>query len=463
LRKSPTVRNGHSGTRWLTIVLVVLTPLLLLGWKVLSQAAPSIQLAKPVKGIGQDSPLVIRVVDADHRLRRIEVTVRQGDRTFAAMESNLELPPWWKFWSGAGRKEAEFKTHVGRKQIAELQEGRATLHITATNDSWGRFFRGGLSEVRLDLPVDFTPPEVQVLSFPHYINLGGSELVVFKVSEGTADAGVQVGDYFFPSWPVKESLPETRLCLFAFPYNIDPKTPARILARDEAGNEALVNFTYRVFPKTFTKDTINITDDFIARVVPPILRQSPDLTDQGSPLKNFLLVNGRLREINAQQLVGFAQKTSPTFMWTKPFVQLGNSKVEAAFADRRTYLYNDEVIDHQDHLGFDLAVTEHIPVVAANDGTVVHAGNLGIYGNAIVIDHGCGLQSLYGHLSSIDVKVGESVKRGQVMGRSGQTGLAAGDHLHFTTLLNGIPVNPVEWWDPHWIHDRIERKLAPYR
>ena len=455
--------EGGIGKGLLVFLLLVVALIIVLGVKVFSRAAPTIQLQDQVKGIGENTPLVIRVTDASHRLRHIEVTVQQGERTFGVMESNLDIPPWWKFWSSVGRKEAEFKTHVGRKQIAELQEGRATLHITATNDSWGRFFRGGLSEVRLDLPVDFTPPEVQVLSFPHYVNLGGSELVVFKVSEGTADAGVQVGDCFFPSWPVKESLPETRLCLFSFPYNIDPKTPARILARDEAGNEALVNFTYRVFPKTFTKDTINITDDFIARVVPPILRQSPELTDQGSPFKNFLLVNGRLREINAQQLIAYSRKTSPNFLWTKPFVQLSNSKVEAAFADRRTYLYDGEVIDHQDHLGFDLAVTEHIAVVAANDGTVVHAGNLGIYGNAIVLDHGCGLQSLYGHLSSIDVKVGESVKRGQVMGRSGQTGLAAGDHLHFTMLLDGIPVNPVEWWDAHWIHDRIEAKLAAYR
>jgi murein DD-endopeptidase MepM/ murein hydrolase activator NlpD len=445
------------------LILVVLVLGVVLGVKVLSSAAPSIQLQGQVKGIGENTPLVIKVTDTDHRLRRIQVTLQQGERTFVVTESNLDTPPWWKFWSRAGRKEAELRTHVGRKQIPELQEGRATLRITATNDSWGRFFRGGMSEVHLDLPVDFTPPEVQVLSFPHYVNLGGSELVVFKVSEGTAEAGVQVGDYFFPSWPLKESLPETRLCLFAFPYNIDPKTPARILARDEVGNEALANFTYRVFPKTFTKDTINITDDFIARVVPPIIRQSPEIADQGSPLRNFLLVNGRLRQINAQQLVELAKKTSPTFLWTEPFVQLGNSKVEAAFADRRTYLYNGQVIDHQDHLGFDLAVTEHIPVVAANDGTVIHAGNLGIYGNAILLDHGCGLQSLYGHLSSIDVKVGESVKRGQVMGRSGQTGLAAGDHLHFTMLLDGIPVNPVEWWDAHWIHDRIEAKLAPYR
>ena len=104
-----------------------------------------------------------------------------------------------------------------------------------------------------------------------------------------------------------------------------------------------------------------------------------------------------------------------------------------------------------------------MPVRAANDGAVVLADFFGIFGNAVLLDHGCGLQTLYGHLSSIEVKAGESVRRGQEIGKSGQTGLAGGDHLHFTVLLDGIPINPTEWWDPHWIHDRIEAKLVPYK
>ena len=103
------------------------------------------------------------------------------------------------------------------------------------------------------------------------------------------------------------------------------------------------------------------------------------------------------------------------------------------------------------HLGFDLAVTAHVPVLAANAGTVVTPSWLGIYGNCVIIDHGLGVQSLYGHLSSFDVKVGDKVAKGQQLGRSGMTGLAGGDHLHFTMLVGGQPVNPVEWWDPHWI------------
>jgi murein DD-endopeptidase MepM/ murein hydrolase activator NlpD len=133
--------------------------------------------------------------------------------------------------------------------------------------------------------------------------------------------------------------------------------------------------------------------------------------------------------------------------------------VEAYFADHRTYLYKGQEVDHQVHLGFDLAVTSNVPVVAANAGTVMNAQWLGIYGNCVVIDHGMGVQSLYGHLSSFDVKVGDKVTKGQTIGRSGMTGLAGGDHLHFTMLVGGHMVNPVEWWDPHWIADRVDRKL----
>jgi len=112
------------------------------------------------------------------------------------------------------------------------------------------------------------------------------------------------------------------------------------------------------------------------------------------------------------------------------------------------------------HLGFDLAATAGVPVAVANAGKVLHAARLGIYGNCVIVDHGMGVASLYGHLSSIAVNVGDTVTKGQALGKSGMTGLAGGDHLHFTMLVNGRAVNPVEWWDPHWIQDRVDRKLG---
>jgi murein DD-endopeptidase MepM/ murein hydrolase activator NlpD len=78
----------------------------------------------------------------------------------------------------------------------------------------------------------------------------------------------------------------------------------------------------------------------------------------------------------------------------------------------------------------------------------------------VIIDHGLGLQTLYGHLSQIDVKVGDTVSKGQAIGRTGTSGLAGGDHLHFDVLVSGQQVNPIEWWDPSWIKNSVTEKLA---
>ncbi len=147
-------------------------------------------------------------------------------------------------------------------------------------------------------------------------------------------------------------------------------------------------------------------------------------------------------------------------LWRGAFHQLRNSKVEANFADARTYVYQGEVIDHAYHLGYDLAVTQRHPIEAANHGVVVFTGDLGIYGNTVILDHGLGLFTLYGHMSSIDVKVGETVKQQQILGKTGETGLAVGDHLHYAILIHGVPVLPLEWWDGKWVKDNVLQRIA---
>ena len=111
------------------------------------------------------------------------------------------------------------------------------------------------------------------------------------------------------------------------------------------------------------------------------------------------------------------------------------------------------------HLGYDLAVTRRYPVGAANSGTVVFAGSLGIYGNTVIIDHGFGLCSLYSHLSSVAAASGDAVTKGGILGRTGETGLAIGDHLHYGVYVHGVAVLPLEWWDAKWIRDNITGKL----
>jgi murein DD-endopeptidase MepM/ murein hydrolase activator NlpD len=256
--------------------------------------------------------------------------------------------------------------------------------------------------------------------------------------------------------------PSLRVAFFALLHDQAAATPIRLFARDAAGNEATAAFDTRVFPKRFRQSTITLDDRFLERVVPPILQQTPDLpvADPSNMLDAYLAINRDLRRRNNAAIADIGRNhTAPQMLWTGPFRQMMNSAVEAGFADARTYVYQNREVDRQVHLGYDLASVQQAPIEAANAGRVVFASYLGIYGNCVIVDHGLGVQSLYAHLSHIDVREGDAVEKNGLLGRSGTTGLAGGDHLHFTMLLNGEPVTPVDWWSAQWVEDRILRKL----
>jgi murein DD-endopeptidase MepM/ murein hydrolase activator NlpD len=324
------------------------------------------------------------------------------------------------------------------------------------------------TEVARDVEVRLDPPRLSVVSTHHYINLGGSEAIVYRVTPADASSGVRVGDVEYPGFPLTGSAsagatatdPSLRLAFFALRWDQPITTPMALYARDEAGNAAEAQFERRVFPKPARTSRIELNDAFLERVVPAILAGTKEVAPQGSLIEQFVVINSDLRRLNAERIASFARETSPEMLWQGAvFHPFTKSSAESAFADRRTYLYQGREVDRQVHLGFDLASYANTPIVAANRGTVVFAGELGIYGNAVILDHGMGLQSLYAHLSGIDVPVGAMVEKKQTLGRSGMTGMAGGDHLHFTMLLHGQMVTPVEWWDAHWIEDRILRKL----
>jgi murein DD-endopeptidase MepM/ murein hydrolase activator NlpD len=317
--------------------------------------------------------------------------------------------------------------------------------------------------VARDLEVRLEPPRVGVLSLHHFVNHGGAEFVVFRATPADVSAGARVGDVSFPAFPgtalgIKD--PAARVAFFALGHDQDLTSPITVFARDPAGNEATTQVERRQFPKPFAKSRIEIDDTFLQRVVPTIAQNTPSANIDASDLvKGFLQINNDLRRQNNATIASLAAKTRPEMLWREGFSQLVNTAVQSRFADYRTYFYQGKEIDRQVHLGFDLASLQQAPVPAANRGIVVHANYLGIYGNCVIIDHGLGVQSLYAHLSTLDVKEGETVEKGQVLGRTGVTGLAGGDHLHFTMLVNGVAVNPVEWWDSHWMEDRVFRKI----
>lgn len=425
-------------------------------------AAPKVTVKPAKPGIGRRTPVQIRIEDPQ-RVEKVRVEVLQGSDVKPVLEKTFEPQPAWKMWGTP--PPVELTAEVGRETVQGLRAGDATIRVTA--ERAGSFFRRPdpvTAEVKL--PVRLAPPTLQILSSFHYVNQGGSEAVVYRVGEGAVRDGVQSFDWFFPSFPMPGPDKQLRFAFFAVPYDKTDASGVRLVAEDEVGNRAEAGFIDKFTPRPMTTDTILVTDPFMNKVVPEILSQSPEVADQGDLLKNYIEINRNLRKKNAQTLKEMARKSEQRFLWNTPFLPMPNAAITAAFAQRRTYEYNGKPIDVEDHLGFDMASVERDAIPASNSGKVVLARFFGIYGNAVIIDHGYGLMSLYGHLSSIGVREGQMVQRGQELGRSGQTGLAGGDHLHFTMLLQGLAINPVEWWDPHWIQDRIARKLGaalPYQ
>jgi murein DD-endopeptidase MepM/ murein hydrolase activator NlpD len=453
--------------RWL-IALALLVLLACGGIYVLAGrgSPPRITIEKPDRFVGQAGSLELTADAPNARFTALTITLEQNGKALPLF--TLDGPQTASV-TRVGGNQIHVSRPLGKQSIPDLQSGAARLVVTATRPSLLNL-RTLSTTATKDFQVRLEPPRLSVLSTKHYVNHGGSEMVVYRATPAEITSGVRVGDLEYPGFPASGAGmagadPAVKVAFFALLHDQPIDAPIAAFARDEAGNEAKASFVDNVFPKPFKKSRIEIDDKFMNRVVPDILEHSPELKmtapAQDSPemLAAFLKVNGDLRKINADQIAAMALKTSPARLWEGPFVQLGNSQVEASFADRRTYIYKGKEIDQQTHLGFDLAVTEHVPVAAANSGTVLNASWLGIYGNCVIIDHGMGVQSLYGHLMSFDVKVGDKVSRGQTIGRSDSTGLAGGDHLHFTMLVGGRMVTPVEWWDSHWIADRVERKL----
>ncbi|HEX4595987.1 MAG TPA: M23 family metallopeptidase [Bryobacteraceae bacterium] len=424
------------------ILILIAFPLFLF----LRSSHSSLAFTSPPKAIGAATPVIIHISNP-HGVRHIAARIEQNGMSKPLAESNQPANRL-TFWRVHAPPQ-DFHFTAGKSPAPDLKEGKARLLVEAESND----LRGSVDSTSLDVDVILRPPAVAADGLQHYINQGGSELVSFTPSGSWNEAGVRVGNQTFRSFPKPGSATE-RFSLFVYSWDTPPNTEPLAYGKNQAGTEATAHFWSKVFPKKFRARDLPIDDQFLNKVVNQI-----DPSGSGDLLSRFLKINSEMRRENNATLANLRFKTAEKFLWTDAFLQLANSKVESEFADVRTYVYKGKKVDQQVHLGFDLAVSQHTPVVAANDGKVVWAAPLGIYGNCIVVDHGYGLQSIYGHLSEFAVKENDMVKRGQTMGKTGSTGLAGGDHLHFSMQIDGVQVNPVEWWDEHWIKDHIHARI----
>lgn len=413
---------------------------------------PVISFEQDVKTLGL-KPFEVTVSDKGTGLSKVRISLLDAYGESVLVEKEYKK----------GTKSDVISVSINPEKLG-IKSGTSELLIEATDRFMNGLFPGKKAVFSERVTLDFVPPQIQELSPILYIRHGGAGVVIYKVSEDTVSSGVEVKDLFFEGYPGHFEDPSIYLAFLAYPYNADRGEKIEILATDVAGNEARESVYYRLLGASYVKDEIGLSEWFLRNKVLPLFTQvygySP-VGDDGKPdlLKAFLKINSETRKENDNRVYEVGRQSGEKILWEGKFNQLRNSKVAATFADQREYLLDGNVVDNQYHLGYDLSVTKKYPVPASNSGVVVFAEHLGIYGNTVIVDHGMGIMSLYSHLSSMDVNVGDSVGKKDIVGRTGTTGLAVGDHLHFGVYVQGVPVRPLEWWDAKWIKDNISYKV----
>jgi hypothetical protein len=443
-------------TKWGLIAIITLLIIISAGWLIVVQLEgekPLIAENVP-ESIGKSQTFTFVISDKKSGLRKISAHLLKDGKKFDLLEEKFEKAGILK---GGEIRETSVDIPIDLSRIG-LSDGNAVFEVIVWDYSWRNWWHGNKTHIEKTLLIDSKPPDIEILTKAHNVNQGGAGVVVYRLSEACPKSGVVVGDNFFPGHSGYFKDDSIHLALFALDYNQGPETNIYVEAFDRASNSGRAGFYNHLRKKNFVKDSITLSDQFLSGKISEFNVQLSDLSPNPL-LAKFLMVNRNLREENEQYLKSFGSMTEPTMYWEGIFLRLPNSATRAGFADHRQYIYKGEIVDHQVHLGIDLASLEKSPVPASNAGKVLFTGDIGIYGKTVVIDHGFGLISMYSHLSGIDVETGQIVAKGDTVGRTGVTGLAGGDHLHFGMMIHNTMINPIEWWDSNWIKHNITDKL----
>ncbi|MGD0821915.1 MAG: M23 family metallopeptidase [Desulfomonilia bacterium] len=437
--------KGSRTTVQVVLLLILFVSLAAAGFYYLEWEKPTISLDKSFDAIGKTRDVIITLRDKRSGIRNFSIALVQDKHEFVI--ASEEIP-----YKGTYEKVVAVK--IVPKEL-KVKDGEAVFTVKATDFSPLR----NTSVLQAKVIIDSTPPRIALLTRAHNINPGGTCLAIYRVTKAVQVSGVKCGNAFFTGYLVRDQGNPYYVCYFAVPRDVSNSTVMAVSAADRAGNQAIVGIPFYIRSvRPFRKDTVTVSDKFVQQKAVEFQEEDSKLSGK-SPEEIFAYVNTQLRVEDDKKIQTICLKTGNKQLWQGIFLRLKNGAPKALFGDERTYLYQGKSMGTSVHLGIDLASTAQANIEAANSGVVLYAGNLGIYGNAVIIDHGQGISSQYGHMSSISVKEGQQVTKGQIIGNTGATGFAGGDHLHFSVLVGGVFVDPKEWWDPHWIKDNVEYKL----
>ena len=448
-------------TLFLIIFLAIVVPV---GWVLFCKYegdAPSADISLPSQYLRQSYEINITASDKGAGLKHVTVSLVQKDNEKVLLDKSYPPSSIQSLFSDNIILSDTFTIPVEMRKYG-MNDGEAIIRIVVTDYAWRKWTKGNSFYQERPVIIDTVPPRLQVLTSQHNVSKGGVGLVIYKLDEENVQSGVRVGENFFPGYSGVFKDPMVITALFALDHTQGADTRIAVEARDMAGNEIKRGFYHYIKDKNFRSDTLRISDSFLEFKMPDFdlgPMEAQFLMEENPLLAKFLYINETLRQQNVETVAKAPSDTRGELMWEGRFSRLTGAANRARFADKRTYKYNGKVISHSTHLGIDLASTSNAPVGAANNGRVIMAQNVGIFGNIIVIDHGLGLASLYAHLSQMNVAKGDVVKKDDIIGRTGLTGLAGGDHLHYGMMLHNVCINPVEWWDAAWIQNNITSKI----
>jgi hypothetical protein len=448
--------KGKQLKKWILIVfcILVIIPFAWVLFTKLEGKKPVIEVSFPSSIVPADFELTGFADDENSGIKKLWISLLQNGKETVLLDEEYSTKG---FLQKGAITHVPIKRNVDAKKM-NLSDGKAELRVAVWDYSWRDWLKGNYSYFEKEIIIDTKPPVLSVLSSQHNVAIGGSGLVIYKLSEQCSQSGVFVGDEFFPGHPGYYTDQDIHLAFFAIPIDYDKKTDISVRAVDLAGNHSRSGFYHHIINKKFINDTINISDNFLNWKLPEFQSVDGFPSDKSSQ-EEFVFINTELRKRNNRTILDNGQKTENQIFWKDAFGRLPNSARRANFADHRVYKYNGQIVSNANHMGIDLASVKHAEVPAANRGKVVFAGPVGIYGNLVCIDHGFGLMSIYGHLSRMTVNNNDLVAKGDVIGYTGISGLAGGDHLHFGMFIDHVFVNPVEWWDASWINNNISSKL----
>jgi murein DD-endopeptidase MepM/ murein hydrolase activator NlpD len=443
-----------TGRAWLGLVLAVLAGVAATAGFLRCEGAPP-ELSGPERLYVGRAPVQVSVeaTDAGSGIRQLALHVLQRDKRSTLQQAtrpgNLAM--------GGARGVPERIEATLDPTALGLVEGEARLVADASDWSWRGWLSGNRATLEIPITVDLTRPRISVETGQTYVERGGAGAVAYRVAEPVQRDGVAVGDAFFPGRPFPGD-PKRRIALFAIPRDVAPSPRIAVIAVDLAGNEGSASWPVNLEERSFDDVRIELGSAFLEKKVRELAEEVG--VNEPDPIAAFQKINKETRAANERKIREIVAKSSDEKLFDGVFVQMRNSAVTSRFAERRSYFHAGQKVSEAIHFGYDLASTAGAQIEASNRGRVLYAGPLGIYGNCVILDHGLGLTSLYGHLAQIDVHEGDLVEKHQALGRSGDTGLAGGDHLHFAMLVGDAYVDPTEWWDAKWVREKIESRLG---